>query len=75
MIIVLLWTSLVAHLSVQSTFNWCLATVGLALFVGADFQGADPRRRGGEIEQMPKILPLELALLAAYLGVPRLVGW
>jgi len=71
----LAWTTLIAHLPARSIFNWCVGVAGLALFVGADFQGADPRRRGGEIEQMPKIAPLELALLAAYLVVPRLVGW
>jgi hypothetical protein len=43
--------------------------------VGADFQGADPRRRGGEVEQFPLIIPVELALLAFFFVVPRLAGW
>jgi ubiquinone/menaquinone biosynthesis C-methylase UbiE len=63
------------HLSPQQVFNWCIGLSALALFVAADFQGADPRRRGGEVEQLPKIAPLELALGATYLLLPRLVGW
>jgi hypothetical protein len=63
------------HLAPRSLFNWCVGLSALALFVGTDFQGADPRRRGGEVEQFPKIVPLELALGAAYLVVPRLMGW
>jgi ubiquinone/menaquinone biosynthesis C-methylase UbiE len=69
------WSVWVAHLPQRSLFGWCVGVAGLALFVGADFQGADPRRRGGEIEQMPKVAPIELALLAIYLVVPRVVGW
>ena len=63
------------HLPARSLFSWCVGLCALALFVGADFQGADPRRRGGEVEQFPVIMPLELVLVALYLLVPRLVGW
>ncbi len=74
-VLTIVWSLTVAHLPPQRLFNWCLGLSALALFVGADFQGTDPRRRGGEVEQFPKIAPLELALGAAYLLVPRLVGW
>jgi len=63
------------HLPARSVFSWCVGLCALALFVGADFQGADPGRRGGEVEQFPVIMPLELVLVALYLLVPRVVGW
>jgi len=63
------------HLPARSLFSWCVGLCALALFVGADFQGADPRRRGGEVEQFPIIMPMELVLVALYLLVPRLAGW
>jgi len=66
---------LALHLPSEQLFNWCIGLSALALFVGADFQGADARRRGGEVEQFPKMVPMELALGAAYLVVPRLMGW
>jgi acetyl-CoA decarbonylase/synthase complex subunit gamma len=63
------------HLPPRTLLNWCIGVSAMALFVGADFQGADPRRRGGEAEQFPLILPLELVLVAAYFLVPRFAGW
>jgi ubiquinone/menaquinone biosynthesis C-methylase UbiE len=71
----LLLSVTVQPLPPRRVFNWAVGLTALSLFVAADFQGADPRRRGGEVEQLPKIAPLELALGAAYLLVPRLAGW
>jgi len=69
------WSLTVGHLPPQRLFNWCVGLSALALFAGADYQGADPRRRAGEAEQFPRLVPLELGLGAAYLVVPRLLGW
>jgi ubiquinone/menaquinone biosynthesis C-methylase UbiE len=67
--------SAVFYLSPRSFFNWSLALIATGLFVGADFQGAVPFMRGGEVEHLWKLVPIGLLLLALYLVLPGLVGW
>ncbi|MBC7224958.1 MAG: methyltransferase domain-containing protein [Anaerolineae bacterium] len=51
----------------RSLLNWALALVGMALFVGADYQGGSPLMRAGEAEHFAIVFPVELGLLALYL--------
>lgn len=69
------WSALFGHLPPRSLFNWALGLGTIGLFVGADFQGGAPDKRGGEMEHFWKLLPIGLLLLAAFFLVPRWLGW
>jgi len=56
-------------IGVQTLVNWGIGLVAVALFVGADYQGASPLMRAGEAEHFALLFPVELVLLALYLAL------
>jgi hypothetical protein len=60
-------------MSVESLAGWAVGLTALGMFVGADYQGAVPSMRGGEVEHFGILVPLELALLGLHLGLQRWV--
>jgi demethylmenaquinone methyltransferase/2-methoxy-6-polyprenyl-1,4-benzoquinol methylase len=73
MVLVLIGGSWLGGWDALRTLNTALGLGALALFAGADYQGAAPHMRGGEIVHFIKVVPLELGFLLLYLFLPRLL--
>jgi ubiquinone/menaquinone biosynthesis C-methylase UbiE len=60
-----------APLGLRGLIRWSLGLGGLALFAGADYQGAAPTMRSGEAEHFPRLALIGLVILAVYVLLPR----